>query len=232
LVIPTTESGAIPLIDFEFPGSDLVAVLPYVLPLLFIGTLLMLYQRFMDRAERKRNAILGGGIVCLLFSIGLIVFAGYGSGWWRTDGQSFGSWWEFAGGLQWLSDALFDSVLVGTIYVVAWLFIVAIIGRSIIAPPNPDFVKLNDELKEARSEAESAGTRIQEVEAENKRLNEFVTEKESALGALQSQVDSLQERIAVLQAQLEEPPAIPADASREEELRTVISQKDQTIKRH
>jgi hypothetical protein len=229
LAIPNTESGVIPLIEFEFPGSDLVAVLPYVLPLLFIGTLLILYQRFMDRTEGRRNATLGIGIVCLILSIGLIVFGGYGSGWWRADEQSFGSWWLFVGGLQWLTDALFSSVYVGTIYVVAMLFIVAIIGRSIIAPPNPDFVKLNDELKEARSEAERAGTKVPELEAENKRLNEFVSEKEAALGELQTQIDTLQERIAALQAQLEEPAAIPPDASREEELLTVVSQKDQTI---
>ncbi|UCE11568.1 MAG: hypothetical protein JSW61_06445 [Candidatus Thorarchaeota archaeon] len=217
------------MIEFEFPGSDLVAVMPYVLPLLFIGALLILYQRFMDRTERKRNAILGGGIVCVLFSIGLIAYAGFGSGWWRADQQSFGSWWEFMAVIQWLTDTLFDSVYVGTIYVFAMLFIVAIIGRSIIAPPNPDFVKLNDELKEARSVAEGAGARIQEAEVENKRLNEFISEKESALGELQTQVDSLQERIAVLQSQLAEPTAVPTDATREEELLTVISQKDQTI---
>jgi hypothetical protein len=218
-----------PLIDFEFPGSDLVAVLPYVLPLLFIGTTLLLYQRFMDRAELRRNAILALGIVCYLLSIGLIVFGGFGPGWWRADGLPLGSWDLFYPGLQWMTDALFGSVYIGTLYIFAMVAIVAIVGRAVIAPPNPDFVKLNDELKEARSEAEHAKTKVQEAETQNKRLNEFVSEKEAALGTLQTQIDTLQERIAVLQAQLEEPAAIPADASREEELLTVISQKDQTL---
>ena len=91
MVSPGITSGIGALIDFEFPGSDLAAVVPYVLPLIFVGTVFLLYQRYMPRTERNRNLLVLGGGVCYLLSFVLVLYAGFGAIWWGADEHTIGS---------------------------------------------------------------------------------------------------------------------------------------------
>ncbi len=221
------------LIDFQFPGSDLIAVLPYVIPLLFIGLILLLYQRYMDHESIKRNITLFFGIVCFLTSILLVIYGGYGSYWWGPEELTFGSWGYFIAGLQWMTDTLFGSVIIGTAYVVIIAVLFTLLSMRVIAPPDPDFQRLNNELKEVRSEYEQVRKALQELEAENKKLNEFLSQKEEALSSLDQEVSSLKESIQEREAEIARitaTMAAPVDTSEiEAELLQTISAKDQTI---
>ncbi len=221
------------LIDFHFPGSDLVAVLPYVIPLLFLGLVLLLYQRYMDHESMRRNLVVFIGIILILISALLIVYGGYGSYWWGPDELTMGSWQSFVAGLQWMTDALFGSVIVGTIYVVIIGIVFVFVAIQVISPPNPDFEKLNGELKAIRAEYEQAQKSLKELEVENKKLHEFISEKEAALVNLDAEVSALKKDIEEREAQIakmQEALAAPAETSEmEQDLLETINAKEKTI---
>jgi uncharacterized membrane protein (DUF485 family)/uncharacterized small protein (DUF1192 family) len=224
-----------PEIDFQFPMSDLVAVLPYVLPLIFIGIILLLFQRYLPRESLRRNIYWLSGWACFAVSFIVVLYAGFGSGW--LSSQPFGSWWAFVGVVQGITDLLFGSIGVGVLYVVIIGLVFAALAHSLITPPNPDFVRLNEELKEAKEGAKEFKSKSQNLEAENKRLKEFVSEKEVVLTALQTELTTLKTQVGEGKesyASLEDKLKVAAAATesaegQEEELLATISQKDQRI---
>jgi predicted nucleic acid-binding Zn-ribbon protein len=220
---------------FGDPMSYLVAVIPYVLPLIFVGTLFILYQRYLPREDMRRNLFVLTGLVCFAVSFFMIVYAGLGSGWWTS--VPFGSWSAFAAGLQVITDALLGSVGVIVLYIAIVSALFGFFAYNIISPPNPDFVRLNDELKAANDGAKDMKSQVQSLEGENKRLKEFVSEKEGKLSSLETQVSALKSQIgertgsfaemeAKLKAATDETDAV---AAKEEELLATIAQKDQRI---
>lgn len=233
MVSPTLTPELRALIDFQFPGSDLVAVIPYVIPLIFIGAILLLYQRFMEHEDTKRNLTIFFGGLSLLTAIILVIFAGYGSYWWWNQDQTLGSWDVFVGGLQWMTDAIFGSVLIGTLYVALIGILFTVLARMVIAPPNPDFLKLNEEMKEAREAAEQARAKTLELEGENKKLNEFISERESALTTLQEELTGLTTRAEEREVELAQMRTAMESASptaeQEAHFLSTLSEKDQTI---
>ncbi|MCK5302384.1 MAG: hypothetical protein KAJ96_04510 [Candidatus Thorarchaeota archaeon] len=237
MVSPGITSGVGALIDFEFPGSDLAAVVPYVLPLIFVGTVFLLYQRYMPRAERNRNLLVLGGVVCYLLSFVLVLYAGFGAIWWGADEHTIGSWSEFVGVLQFVTDSVFGTVLIGVAYIVIISVLFALIANRVIAPPDPDFTGLKQELAAAKDEAKGAKPEIQKLESENKKLNEFISEKEANLATFHGEIESLKALVAEREAahmELElqlKAAASPADipADKEDELLVTISRKDQQI---
>ena len=230
-------TGIVGEIDFEFPMSDLVAVIPYVLPLIFVGLLLILYQRYMPREAFRRNLVVLTSIGCFAVSFLLVLYAGFGSGWWAPAPLTFGSWWGFVTALQGLTDAIFGSIGVGVLYVAAVSLVFGVLAYTIIAPPNPDFVRLNEELKAANDGAKDMKSQVQSLEGENKRLKEFVSEKEAKLASLQDQLTTLKSQVGEgtesisdmedkLKAATDE---AESSSAKEEELLATIAQKDQRI---
>ncbi len=216
------------LIDFEFPASDLVAVLPYVLPLIFIGTTFILFQRFMPQKDLKRNVLWISSLGCFITASVLVLYSGFGF--------SFGSWWGFVTLLQGLTDIVFGSVITGTLYIVSIAIIFALVARSVIAPPDPDFTSMRDELKQTQEETSTSMEKVLKLEAENKKLHEFLSEREELLATLQGEVESLKliagDDVPLPEPKLEEPVSpSEIDGDMERDLLFIVSQKDQTISR-
>ncbi|MHA1576402.1 MAG: hypothetical protein ACTSU3_03490, partial [Candidatus Thorarchaeota archaeon] len=216
------------LIDFEFPVSDLVAVLPYVFPLIFIGTTFILFQRFMPQKDLKRNVLWISSLGCFITASVLVLYSGFGF--------SFGSWWGFVTLLQGLTDIVFGSVITGTLYIVSIAIIFALVARSVIAPPDPDFTSLREELKQTQDASSSSIEKLQKLEAENKKLHEFLSEREELLATLQGEVESLKlitgDDVPLPEPKLEEPVSPgEIDGDMERDLLFTVSQKDQTISR-
>ncbi|MHA1576744.1 MAG: hypothetical protein ACTSU3_05230 [Candidatus Thorarchaeota archaeon] len=215
------------LIDFEFPASDLVAVLPYVLPLIFIGTAFILFQRFLPRNDFKRNVLWISSIGCFISACVLVLYSGFGS--------SFGSWWGFVTLLQWFTDIVFASAVTGTLYIAFIAIVFAFVAKSVIATPDPDFTTLRDELKQAKGESTSTTEKVQKLEAENKKLHEYLSEREESLATLQGELEGL--KLVASETPLPETkidvPASSADIDEdmERDLLFTVSQKDQTISR-
>ncbi|RDE14254.1 MAG: hypothetical protein C4K47_04765 [Candidatus Thorarchaeota archaeon] len=229
--------GIVGKIDFEFPMSDLVAVIPYVLPLIFVGTLFVLYQRYLPREGLRRNLFIFLGVLCFGVSFFMVLYSGFGSGWWGPPSFTFGSWWAFMTGLQGLTDLVFGSVALGVLYVAIVCVLFGVFAYKIIAPPNPDFVKMTEALRTANDGLKSAKSQVQNLESENKRMKEFVSEKEDTLSSLQSQLDALKSQVgegsksftemeAKLKAATTQAESV---ASKEEELLATMAQKDQRI---
>lgn len=224
-------------INFTDIGSNLVAVFPYVLPMLFSGIILLLFQRYLPREERRRNLILGLGIFGLAMSFIIVLYAGFGSVWWGPEELTFGSYNEFIQILQRLSNMAFAySIVYSMIYLVGVIIIFTLMARYVISPPNPDFEVLRDQLRDLTESVESVKKVKQELEVENKKLNEFLKEKEETLALLHSELDALKlsvgERdssIAEMETRLKETPIPIADSSAEQELLETIATKDQTI---
>ncbi|MFW9907852.1 MAG: hypothetical protein ACFFEF_04695 [Candidatus Thorarchaeota archaeon] len=233
MINPTHEIEA--LITFTEIGSNIVAVLPYVLPMLMGSILFLLYQRYLPREERRRNATLAIGILGVVSSLVLVLYAGFGSMWWGPEGLTFGSYDVFIAILQRVSNMAFAySIVYSLIYLFSVVVIFTLMARYVIHPPNPDFEQLRGQMKEISSSVESKAKENRELSAENKRLNEFLKEKEESLSLLNSELEALKvsvgERdssIAEMESRLRETP----DSSAEEELLTTISKKDQTISR-
>jgi hypothetical protein len=223
------------LIDFEFPMSDLVAVIPYVLPLLFIGISLLLFQRHLPRTERRRNLMVLIVLLCIISSSLLVLYAGFGSYWWRQDGVTLGSWWTFVGMLQAFTDLVFGSILGGVAYIALVTLFFVLVSLYVISPPNPDFVALRQDLKTAQDNASHFKSEAGKLESDNKRLTEFVSEKESSLKKLQDELDTLKGQVsegAREKVKLEEElkaAAAGIDDDKEQELLDTISKKDQSI---
>lgn len=208
-------------IPTEF-GSNLAAVLPYALPLIFGGILLLLYQRFLPQEERRRNVIVFVGIAGLLIAALMVLYAGFGSGWWSSENVPFGSYDIFFAVLQRVTNMVFTySILYFLIYLSGVVIIFALMARYVITPPAPDYVALRDQLKELTSSANSITKQKKDLESENKRLNEFVKEKEDALTSLKVELEGLKGSVSER----------AAHPKTEEELLGTISKKDETISR-
>jgi predicted nucleic acid-binding Zn-ribbon protein len=223
-------------IPTEF-GSNLAAVLPYALPLIFGGILLLLYQRFLPQEERRRNAIVFVGIAGLLVAALMILYAGFGSGWWSSESIPFGSYDIFFAVLQRVTNMVFTySIVYFLIYLSGTVVIFVLMARYVITPPEPDFVALRDQLKELTASANSITKQKKDLESENKRLNEFIKEKEDALTNLKVELEGLKASVAERETSVAEMEtklrAAPAGHSEtEEDLLGTISKKDETISR-
>jgi uncharacterized phage infection (PIP) family protein YhgE len=216
--------------------SDLVAVIPYVLPLLFMGVMLLLFQRHLPQTQPRRKVMVFGTLFCFVSSILLVAYAGFGSYWWLPgDHPTIGSWLLFVSVLQWLTDSIFGSILGGVAYIAVLVVVFTLVARSVISPPNPDFVALREELKTAQDSSGHLKSENQKLATDNKRLTEFVSEKEESLKKLQSELALLKEHAGESskeKARLEEEIRIAAEnalAEKEQEFLDTVSKKDQTI---
>ncbi|MDF1539898.1 MAG: hypothetical protein P1Q69_13450 [Candidatus Thorarchaeota archaeon] len=224
-------------INFTDIGSNLVAVFPYALPLLFGGILLLLFQRYLPNEERRRNMILLVGILGLASSILLILYAGFGSMWWGPEELTFGSYDVFIAILQRLTMMAFSySIVYSMIYLAGVIIIFTFMAKYVISPPNPDFEVLRDQLKDLSDTASAVQSQKQELEVENKQLNEFLKEKEETLTLLHSELDALKDSVgerdsslAEMESRLRATPVPMEDSGAEQELLETISNKDQTI---
>ncbi|MHA2378501.1 MAG: hypothetical protein ACXADS_04435 [Candidatus Thorarchaeota archaeon] len=232
MVDPNISTGIAALIDIDFPMVDVLAVTPYVLPLLFIGTALLLYQRHLPREALRRNLLVAGGLGCLVTAVIMTLYAAFGGTPW-IPGQDFGSWWDFMAIIQLMTDVLFGSIYVGALYITVIALVFAVVARKVISPPDPDFVALRSELKEAQDVSKRTKADVQKLEGENKRLQEFLSERESSLTAVQAQLDAIKSETAERERAMAQMQAKMADTvaspEREEELLITITQKDQTI---
>jgi uncharacterized protein YlxW (UPF0749 family) len=219
-------------INFSDIGSNLVAVFPYVLPLLFGGIMLLLFQRYLPRDEPRRNVTLIVGIVGIVSASIMVLYAGFGSMW-----VTFGSYDTFIAILQRLTMMAFEySIIYSMIYLLATILIFTYMANYVISPPNPDFVKVQENLKDLSAAVESNQEQKQELEAENKRLNEFLKEKEESLTVLQSELEAIklsvgerESSIAEMESRLRETSPPEDTGTAEQELLETISKKDQTI---
>ncbi|MFX1260573.1 MAG: hypothetical protein ACFFAZ_00665 [Promethearchaeota archaeon] len=229
---PNIVAGFQALIDIEFPEVDVLAVTPYVLPLIFIGAMILLYQRHLPQDSTRRNLLVAGGGGCLLVAIVVLVYAAFGGTPW-IDFQDFGSWAQVMGIVQLLTDTLYGSIWMGVIYLILISSVFVGVAYRTIAPPDPDFVALRDVLKEAQNKMKSMKDNVQKIEGENKELNEFLSEKENSLTALQGQLDAIKEEVAEREAAMKAMEASLSSAGmsadQEQELLQTISVKDQTI---
>ncbi len=207
------------LVDIEAPMDDIIASLPYVIPALILGLMLLFYQRHLPRDARLRNLIV---FVCILAFAGsflVMLYAGFGSRWYGPTDLPFGSWGFFTRTLQLFTDVIFGSVLGSILYVVGVTVLFAALIHYTITPPEPDVVSLREELRLSRDEAGGLSERVQSIEAENKRLNQFLSEREESLTSLEGELESIkaeiQEReasIAMMEEELgsKAPPVAPA----------------------
>jgi len=108
-------------------------------------------------------------------------------------------------------------------------------ARYVITPPDPDFVLLRDQLKDLSDSTESITKEKREIEVENKKLNEFLKEKEDILMVLQTELEALKVSSSERESSLAEMESrltgSPADETAEQELLETISKKDETISR-
>jgi predicted nucleic acid-binding Zn-ribbon protein len=177
------------LVNFQFPMDDIVAALPYVLPLLTLTILLFLYQRHLPQTETKRNIMLFIGILSFGAAMISIIYSAFGTL------LGFGSASTFGHFLQLLTDIFFGSIWSSLLYIAGFIVVLSVIAFYLISPPNPDLVALRDELKSSRGESKTSKDELQKLEAENKKLNEFVSEKERALTALEGELEAIKAEI-------------------------------------
>jgi cell division protein FtsB len=178
------------LVTFELPMDDIVASLPYVLPMITLGVLLLLYQRHLTPDTKKRNLMLLIGILSFAVAVIAVFYASLGSMF------GFGSWTTFVNGLQILTNLFFGTVLSSLVYVIAFTVILSGIAYYVISPPDPDLTALRDDLKSAKQESKTVKDDIKKLESENKRLNEFVSEKEDRLTALAGELDTIKAEVS------------------------------------
>ncbi len=217
------------LIDVEYPISDLLIAISFTFPFIVVGILAILYQRYLPRTERKRNLILAGGLICMLFSVFILLYASFG----MLPGleQTAGSYGAVMGVLQEAYWFAFSSIPMGILYLVIASLIVASVAIKVLSPPDPDFVKLNEGLKEATEKFKKMNEDVQKLEGENKQLKEFVSEKESALTSLQEQLDTIKAEVGDREKRITEMEAAMATTApdREPELLATIAKKDMAI---
>ncbi|MHA1287675.1 MAG: hypothetical protein ACTSPB_09765 [Candidatus Thorarchaeota archaeon] len=225
---PSVLSGFELLVDFGVPMDDIVATLPYVLPALFFATILLLYQRHLPQDGLKRNLMVLFSILCILGATGLVVYAASGVLSW-----SFGSYGTFTAALQLVTDFIFGSTITSIVYVVAVGILFAIFTYFMITPPEPDLAGLREDLKLTKEVAQLSKQAIFKLEGENKKLNEFITEKEESLATLQSELEAIKAEIGDREAlikKMEDQLAGKIPASKiEDELKAQILERDQSI---
>ncbi len=223
------------LIDFEFPMSDIIAVAPYVIPMIFIGITLLLYQRHLDPESRVRNAMVLSGLVLVIGSCLVLLYAGFGAVWWGPDTLTFGSWYAFVAVVQGLTNVVFGSVFSSIAYLAGVAVIFLVLAHSVISPPDPDFVKLRQQLKEASENAKVLESEVQRLEGEKKQLADLLNEKEEKLAAIEGELTALKQKVSDLEREradlLAQPPSEGGGSDMESELLETIAKKDQTITR-
>lgn len=221
-------SGILLLVTFGSPMDDIVAILMFAMPLVVLGIILLIYQRHLPREDLKRNVMVIFGLLCILATFLGVLFAASDALPW-----DFGSWNTFAYGLQLLTDFVFGSVVSSLLYFTALCVIFAVLAHYIIATPDPDFTGLREELKQARDEVKVARESIQKLEVDNKRLNEFLTEREETLTTLEGELETIktevgarEDSITMMEEQLK---AKDVPSTIESELRAQLKQRDVTI---
>jgi hypothetical protein len=229
---PNIVAGFHAAIDITYPEVDVLAVTPYVLPLLFIGAAVLLYQRHLPQDSGRRNLLVAAGGGSFLAGIIMLLYAAFGGTPW-VEGQDFGTYEEFMGVVQIMTDRSYGEIVSGALYIVFIAIIFAGIASKVISPPDPDFVALRDVLKEAQDKMKSMKDNVQKIEGENKELNEFLSEKENSLTALQGQLDAIKEEVSEREAAMSAMEASLSSAGaspdQEQELLQTISEKDVTI---
>ncbi len=221
-----------------FP-SDLIAVIPYVLPLLFVGILLLIYQRYLPQTDLVRNIMVVVCVLCFLSAMVLVLYAGFGQNMWGPTGPTLGSWSVFIEGVQWVTSVIFGSAVGGLLFVVLVALGLMVLVYYVIPPPNPDFVRLREDLKASQDTVSQLKSESQKLESERKRLTEFVAEKEQRLKSLQAEIDQLKKAVnesektrKALETQLGEVTREKtAHADTEQEYIAQITEKDKTISR-
>jgi predicted RNase H-like nuclease (RuvC/YqgF family) len=223
------------LVILDAPMDDILATLPYVLPMMLIAIILLFYQRHLPREDMQRNGIVLLSILFIVSSTLVVLYAGFGSRWWGPTDLPFGSWVAFTAGLQILTDIIFGSVLGAMVYILAVGAVFGFVIYYTISPPEPDVVALREDLRISKEESVGIREKLQNLEAENKQLNEFITEKEAALTALEGELETIKaevgEReasIALMEEELSSKPvsAIPTDHS---DLEKQLKAREQTI---
>ncbi len=223
------------LVDIGTPMDDMIATLPYVLPMVFIAIILLFYQRHLPRDDVQRNGIVFLSVVFIVASSLLILSSGFGSRWWGPTDLPFGSYAAFTAALQAMTDAIFGSVWGAVLYTVAVALVFAFITYYTISPPEPDVVALREELRISKEESVGIREKIQKVEAENKKLNEFIAEKERALKSLETELEAIKAEvgdreaaIAVMEEELSSKP-VPPVAAATSDLEKQLEAREQTI---
>ncbi|MGY5857784.1 MAG: hypothetical protein RTU63_00325 [Candidatus Thorarchaeota archaeon] len=221
-------SGFELLVDFGAPMDDIVATLPYVLPALFIATILLLYQRHLPQDSLKRNVMVLFSILCIISATGLIVFAASGALSWE-----FGSYGTFSAALQLVTDFIFGSTITSLVYVIAVGILFAVFTYFMITTPEPDLAGLREDLKLTREVAQLSKQAIFKLEGENKKLNEFITEKEESLAALEGELEAIKaevgEREASIKLMEDQLAGKVKPSKNEDELKAQLLERDQSI---
>jgi hypothetical protein len=210
------------------PMDDILAIAIFALPLAALSIILLVYQRHLPQENLKRNLMVLSGFIglCAVF-LGVLFAASSALPW------SFGSWNTFAYGLQLLMNLVFGSVITSLLYILGCIVAFAILAHFIIAAPEPDFVSLRTELKAAKDEAKIDKETVQRLEVDNKRLNEFLSEKETSLANLEGELETIkaeigerEDSISLMEEQLKAKKE-PIDI--EKKVRAQLEEKDLTI---
>jgi len=225
---PIVLSGYELLVNFGSPMDDIVATLPYVLPLLFVAAILILYQRHLPQDELKRNLMVLFGLICFLISGGLLVYAASGALWW-----TFGSWPFFSGSLQVITNVIFGNTISSLIYVVVVGILFTVFAYFVISPPEPDLAGLREDLKLTREVAQLSKKAIYKLEGENKKLSEFISEKEESLATLEGELEAIKAEVGERETSIKlmedqlKGKVVPSKI--EDELRVQLQERDLSI---
>ena len=227
MIIPNLDSISPTWVSFDTYGGDLIATLPYVIPAIIIATLLFLYQRGLPQTERNRNISLIFSILLFGGSFLLVFYAAFGAVWWAPNylpSGTFGSYGTVMAVLQIFTDLIFGDVFRGIAYVLAVSIIIGLVAKFTLVPVEPEVAAMISEINETKELNEKLSTDIQEIEAENKQLQVFLSEREDSFSAIQTELESLRAVAAEAKAaSLETPPEIDKD------LLASISEKDEQI---
>ena len=216
------------LVTLGPPMDDILAIGIFALPLAALGIILLVYQRHLPQNELRRNVMVVSGIICLAATFVGVLFAASSALPW-----SFGSWDTFSRGLQLLVDLIFGSVLLSLLYLLGCVVFFAVLAHFIIAAPEPDLVSLRTEMKAAKEEAKLGKEAVQRLEVDNKRLNEFLSEKETSLATLEGELETIKaevsEREGSMSLMAEQLKAKAEPSGIESSLQAQIQQRDATI---
>lgn len=216
------------LVTFEIPMDDIIATLPYVIPLVFFAITLLLYQRHLPQENIKRNFMIFISVMSLLTSFGLLLYAASSALWW-----TFGSWAVFSSGLQAITNFIFGTVGTSLVYVALIGILFTVFAYFVISPPDPDLSSLREDLKLTKEVAYLSKQALQKLEAENKKLNEFIIEKEQALASLESELETIKaevtERETSIEIMEEQLKSKKIPSTTEDTLRAEITERDASI---
>jgi len=217
------------LVNFGTPMDDIVATLPYVIPLMFLAITLLMYQRHLSQESRQRNLMVFFSILFLILSFGFLLYASSPALSW-----TFGSWAIFSSGLQVITDFIFNSVGTSLLFVFLLGSLFTVIAYFVISPPDPDLSGLREDLKLTKEVAHLSKQAVQKLEAENKKLNEFIVEKEQTLAALEGELEAIKTEVAeretsieIMEEQLKSKPS--STSPTEDALKSQIAERDLSI---